>query len=151
MSAPPDAFQPHRWQREVEFCSSPVSRGIRGQNRFCLAHKLNITAIKADLIWFVFPLTCSYAGFRGFLVHSLFWALLIGEFSEKDEHHHLASCRAAGGAGRAGHVAEGCSAFPPRLPQRQLSPHLASIIFSSKTNSGNASIMLWPRTLLSLH
>lgn len=97
------------------------AEGIRGQSRFCLAHKPNRTAIKPDLIWFVFPLMCSYAEFRGFLIHSLFWALLIVDFSKKHDHHPLASCRAAGRAGRAGYIAEGCSAFPPMTPSETAS------------------------------
>lgn len=114
-------FSSHRWEREVEFCSSLVRRRIRGQSRFCLAHRPNITALKPDLIWFVFPPMCSYVEFRGFLIHSLFWALLIVEFSKKHDHQPPAPCRAAGRAGKAGHIAGGCSAFPPWPPQRQLS------------------------------
>lgn len=125
-------FSSHRWQRQVEFCSSLVSRGMRGQSRFCLAHKPNLTAIKPGLVCIPSHVQLCWVQ----RVHSLFWALLIGEFSKKHEHPPLAFCRAAERAGRAGHIAEGCSAFPPWPSQRQLSARLAPTIFSSKTNPG---------------
>lgn len=104
-------FSSHRWQRQVEFCSSLVSRGMRGQSRFCLAHKPNLTAIKPGLVCIPSHVQLCWVQ----RVHSLFWALLIGEFSKKHEHPPLLSAELQKELEGLGTLQKGAQLFPPDL------------------------------------
>lgn len=143
-SVSPGAFQLSLMAEGGAIVFYPVNAGIRWQSRFCLARKRNNITTTINQIRSV---SCSLLLSSSVTLCSEGFSFTL--FSVRNTNvTTLPPTELQEGAGGTEHLASGAQCFQHDLLKHKLSASLAFRIF--KTNSGKTSVVLWPRTILSL-